>query len=230
MAVIPVTGIERRNSDNAHAWGDDETDVWIGINTIGSEIVLPRNSEQAKAFVAQHPPLGWLAEDGVPIETSVDSQKFKAMQGSATIKTKITSLERNFQVQALEEILAVTSLYWANGAPKAVAAGESLIDIPNTMKTLNCWAILSFVDGDYWKIYVFPSVDVTDRGTLDHKNSDLSVYQMTFDIRKAGWMITNNPSYMEGMTEEEKKDFTAAKAGEVTPKPGVTDPALNPGA
>lgn len=213
MAVIPVTGIERRNADNAHAWGDDDTDVWIGINTLGSDIVLPRNSAQAAAFVKQHNPLGWLAEDGVPIETSIDSQKFKALQGGATIKTKITSVERNFQVQALEEILEVTSLYWVHGKPKAVAAGESLIDIPSTMKTLNCWAILSFVDGEYWKIYVFPSVDVTDRGTLDHKNSDLSIYQMTFDIRKAGWMITNNPSYLEGMTDEEKKDFTAAEDG-----------------
>lgn len=213
MAVIPVTGIDRRNADNAHAWGDDETDVWIGINTLGSEVTLPRNSEQAAAFVAQHAPLGWLAEDGVPIETSIDSEKFKAMQGSATIKTKITSLERNFQVQALEENLAVTSLYWANGKPKAVAAGETLIDIQSTMKTLNCWAILSFVDGDYWKIYVFPSVDVTDRGTLDHKNSDLSIYEMTFDIRKAGWMITNNPAYLEGMTEQDKADFSAADSG-----------------
>lgn len=213
MAVIPVTGIEGRNADNAHAWGDDETDVWIGIKTLGTDLVLPRNSAQATAFVAKYAPLGWLAEDGVPIETSTESQKFKAMQGSATIKTKITSLERNFQVQALEENLQVTSLYWANGKPKAVAAGETLMDIPNTMKTLNCWAILSFVDGEYWKIYVFPSVDITDRGTLDHKNSDLSIYQMTADIRKAGWMITNNPSYQEGMTESEKADFSAADDG-----------------
>ncbi|WP_346844617.1 hypothetical protein [uncultured Rothia sp.] len=176
----------------------------------------PGSSPQQRAgngIRCKNAPLGWLAEDGVPIETSTDSQKFKAMQGSATIKTKITSLERNFQVQALEENLQVTSLYWANGKPEAVAADETLMDIPNTMKTLNCWAILSFVDGEYWKIYVFPSVDITDRGTLDHKNSDLSIYQMTADIRKAGWMITNNPSYQEGMTESEKADFSAADDG-----------------
>ncbi len=60
MAVIPVTGIDRRNADNAHAWGDDETDVWIGINTLGTDLVLPRNSAQATAFVAKmHPLAGW---------------------------------------------------------------------------------------------------------------------------------------------------------------------------
>lgn len=211
--AIPVTGIDHRDADNAHAWGDDETDVWLGINKLGQELVLPRNAAQAAAFLKNIKPLGWLGEDGVPIDTSIDSTDFTAMQGSAVVKTKITKVDRSFKVQALEENTRVTTLYWDHGVPRAVAEGESLVDLPATMKTINCWAVLNFVEGDYWKIYVFPSVDITDRGTLDHANSNLSIYEMTAKIKKAGWMITNNPAYMEDMTPEQKTNFAAADPG-----------------
>lgn len=211
--AIAVTGIDYRDSDNAHAWGDDETDVWLGINKLGEDVTLPRNSEQALAFVKDVLPLGWLEESGVPIETSIDSTDFNAMQGSALIKTKITKITRSFTVQALEENTRVTSLYWDHDTPKAVADGEALIEIPNSISTINCWAILSFTEGDYYKIYVFPSVDITDRGTLEHTNTSLSVYQMTAKIKKAGWMFTNNPEYSKVIPEKEKNDFSAADSG-----------------
>lgn len=209
--AIPVTGIEHRNADNAHAWGDDETDVWLGVNTLSKKVTLPRNSQQAAQFVQQYKPLGWLAESGVPISTNIDSSEFNAMQGSAVIKTKITKVTRDFVIEALEENLRVTQLYWDHDKPKAVAAGESIIDIKNTIKTLNCWAILSFVEGEYWKVYVFPSVDITDRGTLNHSNTDFSMYQMTCKIKKDGWMFTNNPAYFNELEEDEKTNFDAAK-------------------
>lgn len=210
--ATPVSGLDYRNSDNAHAWGDDETDVWIGRNMFGSTVELPRNAEQMKEFLQDKLPLGWLEESGVPINTSVDSTDFKALQGSSIIKSKVTSVARDFTVQALEENVRVTQLYWDHDKPKAVAAGESVVDIKNTLKTINCWAILQFVEGDYWKVYVFPSVDITDRGTLDHNNTAISIYQMTGRIRKDGWMFTNNPAYQEGMREEDKTDFAAANA------------------
>lgn len=208
--AIPVSGIDFRDADNAHAWGDEETDVWIGLNKLGEEPDYPRNSTQLAAFLQTIPPLGWLAEDGIPIETEIDSSDFNALQGSAVIKTKITKLTRSFQVQALEENARVTSLYWDHDEPRMVAAGEAIIDIPNTISTLNCWAVLQFVEGEYWKVYVFPSVDVTDRGTLDHTNTALSIYQMTMKIKKAGWMITNNPAYIKAVPAGKAEDFTAA--------------------
>lgn len=208
--AIPISGIEYRNADNAHAWGDDETDVWIGINTLGQAPNFPRNSTQLKNFLQSIKPLGWLAEDGIPIETEIDSTDFNALQGSAVIKTKITKVTRSFQIQALEENARVTKLYWDHDTPRMVAAGEAIVDIPNTISTLNCWAVLQFVEGEYWKVYVFPSVDVTDRGTLDHTNTALSIYQMTMKIKKAGWLITNNPAYIEAVPEGEADNFDAA--------------------
>lgn len=208
--AIPVSGIDHRNSDNAHAWGDDDTDVWLGVNKLGQEIQLPKSSAEAAEFVKQHLPLGWLSESGVPISTEIDSTDFNAMQGSALVKTKITKTTRTFSVEALEENIRVTQLYWDHGTPKAVGAGESLVDLPNTLSTLNCWAILNFVDGEYWKIYVFPSVDITDRGELAHTNTDLSMYQMTCKIKKAGWMLTNNPEYYNATPEEERSGFATS--------------------
>lgn len=195
--AIPANGIDHRDSDNAHAWGDDETDVWVGRNALGVDVDLPRSSDDLEKFVNDHLPMGWLEESGVPISLSAESNDFKAMQGSTIIKTKITGVDKTFTMGCLEEVARVTELWWDHGKPQKVKEGEALIDLPASLKTINCWAILKFVDGDYWKIYVFPSCDITERGELAHSNTDLTAYQFTFKIKKAGWMLTNNPAYLE---------------------------------
>lgn len=192
-----------RNPDLAHAWGDDDSDVWVGRRRPSEPVELPKSYAELVAFAEKWLPLGWLADAGVPIETEVDSEQFTAFQGSQEIKEKITNTSRSFTVQALEESFRVGELYWDHGEPQLVTGTEgreTITELPATLKTINAWAILRFVDGDYWKIYVFPRVTISDRGTLEHQNSELSIYEMTARIIGKGWMITNNPDYAKRAT------------------------------
>lgn len=215
MALITKT---TRDADNARAYGDEGTDVWLGQNRLGQELTLPRVSSELRTFASAHAPLGWLNEDGVPIDTDTDTQDFYALQGSQLILSKITQTTRTLTVQALEEVARVTELWWGHDAPKAVGNGESLVDLPASLKTIDCWCIAHFEHGEYFKTYVFPHVLISDRGTLDHSNSDLSMYEMTLKIRGNGWMFTNNPDYFKTAAGKENFDakFTAPAVAEVT--------------
>lgn len=187
-----------RNSDNARAYGDSATDVWLGRKVPGQDPGLPKSSDALTTFAETYPPLGWLSEDGVPFDTDTDSEDFTALQGSQLIKTKITQTTRTATIQALEESFRVGALYWDHGEPKAVTgnAKEVLVDLPGSLKTIEAWAIFKFVDGDNFAIYVWPTVQITDRGTLEHQNSELSVYEMTAKFIGDGWMVTNNEDYV----------------------------------
>ncbi|WP_178945902.1 hypothetical protein [Kocuria sp. TGY1127_2] len=195
MATLETVDV--RNADNARAYGDSDTDVWLGRIHRDQTVQLPRSSNDLVKFSETHPPLGWLSEDGVPFDTDIDSEEFKGLQGSQIIKNKITQTNRSATIQALEESVRVGELYWDHGAPKKVAGStnETIVDLPGSLKTLDCWAIFKFTDGENFVIYVWPHIQITDRGTLDHKNDDLSLYEMTAKFIGDGYMITNNADY-----------------------------------
>ncbi|MCT1366622.1 hypothetical protein M4D50_01220 [Rothia sp. p3-SID1597] len=218
---MPLQTVDVRNADNARAYGDSDTDVWLGRIVRGQDVTLPKSSQALVEFAKEHPPLGWLSEDGVPFDTDIDSEEFKGLQGSQIIKNKITQTNRSATIQALEESVRVGELYWDHGVPKRVTGTdqEAIVDLPGSLKTLDCWAIFKFTDGDNFAIYVWPHVQITDRGTLDHKNDDLSLYEMTTKFIGDGWMITNNADYV--------KHATAADTGTTEES---SDAALEPAA
>lgn len=207
-----------RNADNARAYGDSDTDVWLGRRVKGQNPELPRSSDALTTFAETYPPLGWLSEDGVPFETDTDSEDFTALQGSQLIKSKITQTTRTATIQALEEAFRVGSIYWDHGEPQAVdgAEDEVLIDLPGSLSTIDCWAIFKFVDGENFAIYVWPHVQITDRGDLDHSNSDLTIYEMTAKFIGDGYMITNNSDYVARLNGDGSDSLPAGK--------GVTAP------
>lgn len=200
---------ETRNADNARSYGDDLTDVWLGRNTPGETISLPRNLDELVKFAETHLPLGWLGEDGVPIEVSNDEQEFYGLQGSQLILTKNTKTTKSMKVQCLEEVARVTELFWDHGKPKAVGPGESLVDLPASMRTIDVWCIARFVHGSYYKIYVFPNALIGERGTVEHNNSALTIHELNVKVRGRGWMITNNPDYFN---QSEGKDHFPGEA------------------
>lgn len=226
---------DTRNADNAHAWGDEESDVWFIRRTIGQNLALPRTSAALEQFAKEHLPLGWLSDDGVPIKVDTDSKEFTAFQGAQDIKSKITKTTRTFTVQCYEEIVRVTELFWGHGKPQLVAegSGESVVDLPASLKTISGGAILRFTDEDFVKIYVFPQVQITDRGSVDHKNDALTAYEMTFKVSGKGWLITNSPDYAKNAegtdSAADGNGFYALPVdGVITPGTPATTPAETP--
>lgn len=215
--ALDVTDI--RNADNARAYGDSDTDVWLGRRQKGKNPELPKSSAALTTFAETYPPLGWLAEDGVPFDTDTDAEDFNALQGSQLIKSKITQTTRTATVQALEEAFRVGALYWDHGEPVAVdgADDEVLVNLPGSLSTIDCWAIFKFVDGENFVIYVWPHVQITDRGSLDHSNSDLTIYEMTAKFIGDGYMITNNSDYVRRLNGEGGTDLPAGNGNNELP-------------
>lgn len=144
--------------------------------------------------------LGWLSEDGVKLDRSVDVAKFKAHQGGTQVKTKITGTETSFAFQALEENATVLGLMHA-GATGVTTTGVSTITIPGGVKSdPRAWVIDEFESGAgpagaaLQTRYVFSSGTVTDRGSIVMKTDELVVYEFTVDVTGDFVMSTNSPS------------------------------------
>lgn len=182
-----------KNRDNIRVYGDLDSEVFLA--PIGSTLPVAL-TDPADPFAA----IGWLAEDGIDLEVSTDAEKFKAWQGGTTVRTKVTSTEKSITFQALEETPLVTGLFFDHGAPTVTGEGAAKvakIDLPEGIGTVERAAVFKFLDGDVWKLLCCESVQITERGTVGHKNSDMTIYEFTAEIIGESYILTNAPAYLE---------------------------------
>lgn len=185
---------ELKNSDNAHAYGDLDSEVLLAPKGT----TLPQTVTAALTLFDAPPAVwgavGWLSEDGVDLALSVESKDFKAFQGGTTIKTKVTSTDRSLKFQALEEKPLVTQLFWGHGDVEQVAGG-SRYELPESVGTVERCGVVRLTDGDVEKFYCFTNLQVSERGTLAHKLADLTVFEFTSKIIGSAYCLTTNPAY-----------------------------------
>lgn len=178
-----------KNRSNIRVYGDLDSGVYLAPK--GS--TLPETlTEPVDPFVE----LGWLSEDGIDLEVSTEAEKFKGWQGGATLRTKVTSTDKTITFQCLEETPGVTELYFDHGAP-TVTAGVARIDLPEGIGTVERAAIFRFIDGDVTKFLCCESIEITERGTVGHKNSDMTIYEFTAEIIGDSYILTDAPAYLE---------------------------------
>jgi hypothetical protein len=139
--------------------------------------------------------VGWLSEDGVSLNISTDVTKFKAWQGGSTLRTKVTSTEKSFKIQCLQETPGVTELFFDHGAA-TVAGGVAKIDLPEGIGTVERTAVVKFIDGDVTKFLCCETVQVTARGELAHKNSEMTAYELTLEIIGPSYILTDAEAYI----------------------------------
>lgn len=177
-----------KNRDNVRVYGDLESEVFLAPkgSTLPTTLVDPTSPFES---------IGWLSEDGISFEVSTDSEKFKAWQGGATLRVKITSTEKTITFQALEETPGVTELYFDHGAP-TVTTGVAKVDLPEGIGTVERAAVFKFVDGDVTKLLCCELIQITERGTLSHTNSDMTMYEFTAEIVGDSYILTNAPAYL----------------------------------
>lgn len=183
---------ENKNYDNIRVYGDLESEVMLA--PLGT--VLPADlTTVLPAFVA----LGWLSEDGVSLTVSTNVEKFRGWQGGGVLRTKVTSTDKSFSVQALEENPVVTELFYDH-APAVVtgvgAARVAKIDLPGSIGTVARSAVIKFKDGDVDKWLCCPKVEVGDRGDVPHTSSGMTIYEMTLEVIGDAYILTNAPAYV----------------------------------
>lgn len=183
---------ETKNYDNIRIYGDLESEVLLGA--LGT--VLPTDLTTVDPdFKA----LGWLGEDGVPLTVSTNVEKFKGWQGGTTLRTKVTSTEKSFTVQALEENPLVFELFY-DSKPATVSgvgpARVAKIDLPGGIGTVSRAAVIKYVDGGVDKWLCCPRVEVGDRGDVPHTNAGMTIHEMTFEIIGDAYILTNAPAFV----------------------------------
>ncbi len=183
-----------KNYDNIRVYGDLDSEFYLA--PLGSTLPTAIATDPTDPFWA----FGWLSEDGVDLEVSTDAQKFKAFQGGTTVRTKVTSTEKTLKVQALEETPGVTGVYFDHGDPVVTGVGDAAVAkiiLPEAIRTRAFAGVAKFVDNDVQKWLVCERLEVTSRGTVAHKNSDMTIYEFTFDILGDAYILTNAPAYLE---------------------------------
>lgn len=183
---------ETKNYDNIRIYGDLESEVLIA--PLGT--VLPTDlTTILPAFVA----LGWLSEDGVSLAVTSNVEKFRGWQGGGVLRTKVTSTDKSFKVQALEESPVVTELFYDHAPAVVTGTGPSAlakIVLPEGIGTVARSAVIQFKDGDVDKWLCCPRVEVGDRGEVPHTNTGMTIYELGFEIIGEAFILTNAPAYL----------------------------------
>lgn len=184
-----------KNVDNIRVYGDLASEVFLAPK--GTPLPTAMTTDPIAPWDA----LGWVSEDGVNLSVSTDVEKFKGWQGGATLRTKVTSVEKTFSVTALEETPGVSEMYWGHAkVTAAMTTGTApnkvtKIDLPEGIGTIERACVIKFVDGGVQKWLCCSNVQVSDRGEAPHTNSDMTAYEFTFDIIGTSYILTNAPAF-----------------------------------
>lgn len=195
MAAIDEAAV--KTNTNVRIYGSPDDALFIGPP--GSTLPIEPTEAPGALFV----PIGWLSEDGVPLNVSANVEKYPGHQGGAVMRTKVTGSEKNLSFTAEEESPVVTQLFFDHGTPTATPGGNARIDLPEAIGTVRVSAIAYFRDGGLdgpRKMICIPVLEITDRESVPHSGSAVSAYGMTGEIIGAGaYILTDAAAYVEAL-------------------------------
>lgn len=186
-----------KNLDNIKLYGGEDSAVLFGFK--GDAFTLPQTLEDDLDPLLQD--VGWISEDGVNIEVSVDSGEIIAWQGGTAVLFPVTGSSKTIGFTAMEDTPLVAKMFYGASDPVAAGNGAARIDLPGSMRAIEGAAVVKTVAAEVVKYYVAPLVSITDRGTVGHSNSDPTQHEMTLAIRGDAYVITNHPAYVEAVQE-----------------------------
>lgn len=159
---------------NVRIYGDDAGGVWTAPKGTTGPTTLAAPSG---TFIEA----GWLGEDGIDLDRDEQVTDFNAWQGGTLMRRKVTSVIDTFKFVALEETAHVLGLYYKGVEPTTASSVDTFAITNQAVSDERAW-VVDMVDDDIVKRYVIPSGEVTGRATVPHKNSDLTLYELTVTI------------------------------------------------
>lgn len=186
-----------KNLDNIKLYGGEDSAVLFGFK--GAGFTLPQTLEDELDPLLGD--VGWISEDGVNIDVSVDSGEIIGWQGGTAVLFPVTGSSKSIGFTAMEDTPLVAKMFYGASDPVAAGTDGARIDLPGAMKAIEGSAVVKTVANDVVKYYVAPLVSITDRGTVGHSNTDPTQHEMTLAIRGDAYVITNHPAYVEAVQE-----------------------------
>lgn len=186
-----------KNYDAIHIYGDEASTVWIRRKGTGDGAIPTGLADPTEPSGFQDG--GWLSEDGIDLEVSADVSKFKAWQGGSNVKNRVTSTERNFKLQFLQEDPLSTEIFFDHDGITD-EDGLAKYTIPKSIGYSEWEFIIDFKDAGKTKRLV-ATASAGERGTVSHKNDDMTVYEVTFDILEDAYVLTDDEVMVAGIPD-----------------------------
>lgn len=175
-----------KNQDNIRIFGDEAGGVWVAPRGTTGPTDL---SDPPTEFVE----LGWLSEDGIDETLSQNSEVFRAWQGAKVVRRKITQSDQTFRFQCLETNAATQGLKYRGVEAEVVGGVATTLVKDQTRADTRSW-VLDMVDGEVTKRYVVPAGDYSRTGTIQHRNSGMTIAE--YEVTPIGdWFeLTDDPA------------------------------------
>lgn len=171
---------------NVRIFGDSTSGVWVAPKGTTGPVGMAAPSVTFKE-------LGWLSEDGIEESRSQDANSFKAWQGGATVRRKVSSTEDTFKFQCLEANAVTHGLKYrgqipvtTTGVARTTVTNQSVIDD-------RAW-VLDNVDGAITDRFVIPSGAYELTGSVSYKNDSIRILEFTVTVQGDYYHDTNDPT------------------------------------
>ena len=184
-----------RNSDNVRIFGDLRDAIWLA--PVGTALPTSLEDDLPSPWIA----VGWLSEDGITYEPSTDVEKFKAHQGGATVRTKVTSTEKTLGFTMLESNPLTRKIYENASDPVTVSEGVARMDLKESIGVVEFAAVVQNYDetptGDVAEFMCIERLAIGERGETTLSNADIRGFEVTGDVLGQSYILTNAPSIVE---------------------------------
>lgn len=152
----------------------DEVRVAVdGLVAIGAT-TLTAPSSASSNLPSGWSDLGFISEDGVTETLSQDTQKLKAWQNGATVRTLVTDGEASFKFVLLQTSAETIALYYGG----TVGADGSIVSNPAAERPRQSF-VIDVIDGDSRIRKYIPIGQVTEVGDLVYKGTEAVGYEVT---------------------------------------------------
>lgn len=162
-----------KSKANNRIYGDLSTAVWYAPagTTMPTALAAP---------VAPFVDVGWLANDGVDLDRDTDVVEVQAYQAGQIIRRKTLLKLETLKFVCLEENLAVLGLVY----PGATFVTASMVTTmtPAGAGSIAGAFVVDFFDGVIQKRYRVTSGEAALSGTIPHKSSDPTQYEITLSM------------------------------------------------
>lgn len=187
-----TTPINDLDNTNIQIYGDD-LDI-VAVAPFGTTLPVGL-ADLTTPFVD----VGWLSEDGIGWDDSMEVTDFKGHQGGKTVLKIPTSVSRTFKFQCEEETAVTLGLRYPGFTPAKV--GETTAyggEIPAPRMDPRAWVIDlgSITQDGVRKRYIVPKGVVTEVGTLEHKRAGITMYEFTVEALEGKvFLYSNAPAW-----------------------------------
>lgn len=188
------------NNANVRVYGSMFDAIWWAPLTAEFP-VINTVEDLLKDFAAPWVNIGWLNEDGIPLQVSTNIEEMGGHQGGTMLRTKVTQTKKGFQIGALEEAPQVTQLFFDHGAPVAHGTGGGLarVELPKGIGTVAGKSMVITADDDIVKVIRSTRTEIGEREDVGHTNSAIAGYTMSAAMVGETDIITNAPAYVSAI-------------------------------